>query len=798
MADEQEFVRFRCSRCTRSLKVKAGMAGRKLYCPACFQELTVPTESEAPRTSADPSRLYGVDAAPRDVRQMSDRFEYAGVNCPLCGTKIAVLPKDVGTQVECPDCGTMVSVTEEILKERKKTLSELNRSDAPIDPNAKREIDPSQIYGVSLSDTPSDLVDALGHKIDPNDNRPKFRSVVHENRFAVYCPLCATMQYVRVDQVGETIICPDCERPFPIYKPVELEPKAHSTGAINFEGGTSYGLAGEIPPGGASLNASSSEAARFYDPSADPNLIPVVCKLCGTLMHAPKSMIGQKKKCPDCETETLIAEPKQEKTVNDERIEPVFTGGYGVEEPPKPEERFRHESKYLLGQVKTPIEQRLERERLKKLGVKFVEEESDAETRRLRELAERAKQSAPQRAQPEPFVPEPSPNRPLADAVARKAKRPASVPPIPPRVPSAVPPQNTPQKSSQNTLQNAPQKTPSAPLPRVPNRPLTREEKTLERLSALERSVQGGFGSTGPVPGAPSELPQIRSFKRRKGKSKRKSAGRDPRNNDFNGLVAKLDRDGNVILTIPHPPSVTMGTGLFAPLKEGLFWSQWGIPLVFGILALGVYYFLIAPFWNLAQGGGFGVSHGAAMILVSAICLFALLTAFWFRSVALDFFSTFFALTGGGKKVEEWMEEDLVGGLLLGGRLALIAALALGPTLAAMQFFCENSPYIMLATLGAFTFFFPIVFLSTMQSDLPVLPLTRNVFSSFFHCFGSWFFFYCWSALLIFLPLYGISLLERGWIPFTLLLVAVTLLPPIIAVLLGRLGWVIEDAARGR
>ena len=762
----------------RSLKVKADFAGKKLYCPACFQELTVPAESEAPRQSVDPEKMYGVDSAPRDVRQMIDRFAFSNVNCPLCGTKIAVLPKDVGQTVECPDCGTQVPVTEEVLSERKKTLAELNRSDAPIDPNAKREIDPSQVYGVNTSYTPpADLVDALGHPIDPNDNRPKFRSVVQDNQFAVYCPLCATMQYVRTDQVGQTIVCPDCERPFQIYKPVELAPKEHQTGGINFEGGTAYGLAGETPPD--ALGPDGKD--RYYDPSADPDLIPVLCKLCGTLMHAPKSMIGQKKKCPDCETETLIAEPKREKKEAEERIEPVFTGGYGVEEAPKPEELFRHEAKYLLGQIKTPIEMKLERERLKKLGVKFVDEELDGEARRLHELAERVKSSESSEPRwPEPFVPETAPSTPLADAVDRRNSRPQTIPS--PSKPQAQTPQKTQSTSSPS----------GNPRPR---RKMTPEEKTLARLSALESSVKSGA----PVDDldALSELPQIHAFKRRRGKSKKRkvSGGRGKSKDGFNGLTAKIDRDGNVVMTIPSPPSASMWTRLFSPLGAGLFWSRWAVPLVLGLLALGVFYYLIVPFFGFA-GYGYGMGQGGAMVTVSAVCLFALLTAFWIRAVAVNFLSAFFALAGGGDSVEEWIEEDLVGGILLAGRFLLILAFALGPTLAAVSCGFGSARSIEWITLGAFSFFFPIVFLSTMQTDFPVMPITSGVFSTFFRRFGTWFFFYFWSILLIALPIWLILRLDFGAVQFLLFFAAVTFMPPIYSVLLGRLGWVIEDAMR--
>lgn len=779
MSETPEYIRFRCTRCTHALKVKARFAGRKVYCPACYQELTVPAKSDPDRRSASPDRLYGVDTLPRDTRLMADRFAFAAVDCSLCGTKIAVRESDIGTNVECPDCGTLVSVTREKLSAKNDYLTRLNAQSAPVDSSAKAKIDPNNVYGVDADYQPPDRSEEI---------------LPEKKKFAVHCPLCDTLQYAGESQIGTKFRCPDCETEFVVRKSFEPKPTAPTAGGLHFEGGTVYGIASESR----TLLSQADRHALESNPAENPNLLAVVCRLCGTLMYAPKEEVGRRKQCPDCGTETLIEEPNAEKKSADEIIEPTFSGGYGVENIPSPEERFHHEPEFLLGKVKTPIEKKLEEERLRQRGQipirspktrqkppRPVDSNQPTQPPVRSPVPRRAEPEALpglKKAPPERFTPEPAPATPVADAVHRMNQTPL------PRAPRP----NSPPPNQKR--ENAP---PSI-SPRTPPR-LSPEEKTLEGLAALEKNIDS-FDGTGLEGFTPTELPQIdprRTFRRksRKNAKKGKKSPKKSSANDFNGLVAKINDRGDVVLSVPSPPTATMGPNVFAPLAASLFWSRWTTPLSFGVIASAIVYFVIYPCVQSIASSGMLASRGFAMIIVSASVFAAIFTALGISSAVLNFLSTFFALSGGQRRVEDWMDQDLMEGMAATVRLLAMETVALIPAILTQMFGEQLSATLFVALISSLVFF-PPIFLSSMQTDFPVMPITGTVFVSVFRRFGTWFFFYLWSALLIGLPLWGVSLLPFGAVQGGLLFAAMILMPPVYSILLGRLGWVIEDLAR--
>lgn len=777
---DDPYIRFRCTRCTHALKVKAPFAGRKVYCPACYKELTVPAVSAPDRRAVSPDQLYVVDSMPRDTRQMADRFAFAEVDCPLCGTKIAVRENQIGSTVECPDCGTKVSVTKEKLSAKNDYLAKLNSSSGPDDPAAKRAIDPNGVYGVDTAYTPPKRSERIA------DDKKKF---------AVHCPLCETLQYADESQVGTKFRCPDCETEFVVRKPFEPKPPEPVAGSLRYEGGTVYGISGESRP----LLNPRDRTDEGDDPENDPNLVAVVCKLCGTLMYAPKADIGKKKQCPDCGLETTIQEPTAEKKKADEIIEPTFTGGYGVDKIPSPEERFYHEPNFLLGKIKTPIEKKLEEERLRQSGgkaapkpasssPKSAPKDAPAEPPPIQTTVQPSKRPSarPQdyplrdpletpragKAPRERFTPETNPATPLFDAVNRRSKRP-------------------PLQTTVRQVATPP------PVEKPKPRYRSAEEKALAGLAALEKNADS-FDGSGLEGFTPTELPQIdtrRKFRRKKGKTRSTKRGKKSAN-DFNGLIAKINDSGDVVLATPSPPAGTMWTNLFTPLGASQFWCQWAVPLTLGLVAGAILYFIIAPAVRVAEmGGGELVSLGGAMIIVAASVFAAIFTAFALRSTAINFYSTFFALSAGCLRVEEWVEEEWFDGLLTAVRFVAMMTVALIPAIVA-QVIGENWPLTLLIGLGSILAFFPMIFLSTMQTDFPVMPMTGTVFASLFRRFGTWCGFYLWSALLIGLPLLGITLLPFGAIQAVCLFFAWIFMPPFYAILLGRLGWVVEDMAR--
>lgn len=79
-----------------------------MYCPVCYQMLTVPSESTI--HPVDASQLYQADADPLDVRGMEDRARYHSLRCSVCHTNIAVLPEQAGQEIVCPECETKIII----------------------------------------------------------------------------------------------------------------------------------------------------------------------------------------------------------------------------------------------------------------------------------------------------------------------------------------------------------------------------------------------------------------------------------------------------------------------------------------------------------------------------------------------------------------------------------------------------------------------------------------------------------------------------------------------------------------
>ena len=299
-------IRFRCVRCQHPLKIDVEAVGKKLHCPVCYFELTVPTESTI--KPADPSQLYATDDKPVDVREMRHRREFASLRCNVCSTIIAVRKEDAGEETVCPDCGTTMIVPSEIA--------------AQVD--AAMNVTLDKIVFGSDADALTNTYTIRGGNSGPSEN--------WTGLFPVYCKLCHTLMYASEEQVGKEMTCPDC------YTQTVVPPKPQKTSPLpsaspHFEGKTTFGVAKDYP--------ASTELP-----------VPVVCELCGTRMYAPKSQLGEFKTCPDCGRKTVIkAVPKEELVRPD-----VFSGGsYSLNTtilpPPRPVFRTLTDYRYVDGSL---------------------------------------------------------------------------------------------------------------------------------------------------------------------------------------------------------------------------------------------------------------------------------------------------------------------------------------------------------------------------------------------------------------------------------------------------------------
>lgn len=258
------FIQFRCSRCFRELQAKRSAIGTTTRCPVCFTEAVVPAESEK---LPEESSLYQVSETVGAV-QAQDEIT---VSCPVCQTRVtapASQEGQEGQEVPCPDCDTPV-----LMARPKPQVQEV--ADEPVD------YEGDSIYGMQKPNISAEAEGDSGDAVQSEAPEPELIPVV--------CGLCGTRMYAEPHEVGQEKTCPDCYTvcivPEPRPKPVEEERETKS-----YEGGTQYGLSGEsegdIPDG--------------------TDVIPVVCKLCGTRMYALASEVGQEKRCPDCDTFTVV------------------------------------------------------------------------------------------------------------------------------------------------------------------------------------------------------------------------------------------------------------------------------------------------------------------------------------------------------------------------------------------------------------------------------------------------------------------------------------------------------------
>jgi DNA-directed RNA polymerase subunit RPC12/RpoP len=99
--------------------------------------------------------------------------------------------------------------------------------------------------------------------------------------------------YGAVEQIGQTLVCPDCGTPAVVPPPPIVPTKPVAPPVV----GETYALCEEVP---------SASAARH---AAEEDLIRVMCHRCGTLMYATADQVGGSLVCPDC-TSSVVVPPR--------------------------------------------------------------------------------------------------------------------------------------------------------------------------------------------------------------------------------------------------------------------------------------------------------------------------------------------------------------------------------------------------------------------------------------------------------------------------------------------------------
>jgi hypothetical protein len=254
-------IRFVCSNCIAPLEARRRQAGTRMRCPWCQTVLVVPQESR-PDT---PREMYalaeGKSPAPAAAPEPG-----LYVTCPVCHTRMHASADQVGQSLVCPDCGTS-------------TVVPAPSQERPPPAPAPAVATPVEIYEVSKEE---------GQPL-PTDRE------VYRLYIPVICSLCHTRMHATEEEVGQTVLCPDCGTRNVVPPPRET-------------------------PGSQITAPEPQEGYRLAEPSAEPGqerpagprLYVYKCPTCLTRLHAGPGEAGDITICPDCSTKFRIPPPPED------------------------------------------------------------------------------------------------------------------------------------------------------------------------------------------------------------------------------------------------------------------------------------------------------------------------------------------------------------------------------------------------------------------------------------------------------------------------------------------------------
>ena len=155
-------VKFDCASCGAKYEVPESMAGKRGPCAKCGAEVQVP----APTAAAARKKL---DLTP----------QYVAIECRVCQTRFYGTPEQIGQELKCPDCGARTVLRPPPEVRAKKPLAAL-------------EGEQYEVWEVGQQPLPSQIA----------ADQPTY--------IEIWCMSCNTLMHATLDQVGQSIRCPDC------------------------------------------------------------------------------------------------------------------------------------------------------------------------------------------------------------------------------------------------------------------------------------------------------------------------------------------------------------------------------------------------------------------------------------------------------------------------------------------------------------------------------------------------------------------------------------------------------------
>ncbi len=275
-ADEST-IRLRCPQCFERLKAPAALAGTRRRCPRCQFVFRVPEKSR----DDGPREMYKIDD--RASSAVSDRPSYILVICPTCNTRIYGTQDQLGQPINCPDCDTQTFVlppkpsdsesrktaSSDVVDEYALADDEVRRPEVEVEHapgevvaaeqtlfpvhcrtcNTMMKFSEAQVgeqavcpdCRVPLTVPPApekqverdlDLwsaelaADESAGRVGQYRIREKDQRDEEQEQYVLaVCPVCDTRLHPTRDQVGQQIVCPDCDKRFTVPSPRQPERK---------------------------------------------------------------------------------------------------------------------------------------------------------------------------------------------------------------------------------------------------------------------------------------------------------------------------------------------------------------------------------------------------------------------------------------------------------------------------------------------------------------------------------------------------------------------------------------------
>jgi DNA-directed RNA polymerase subunit M/transcription elongation factor TFIIS len=248
------------------LEARLSQAGMRKRCPVCFWQFNVPTAEEVAAAAERSRCVYELSQGSEQAVPGSAAFQtYVAVTCRICRTRMYATPDEVGRELTCPDCGAATTVA----------------------PPSAEPAAPAARAAPAVAAEEYALYQGEGQP--PPDRRD-----VHQTYIPVVCGVCHTRMLATLDQVGQKMICPDCNTPSVVPPPA---PRPSSGPVISQSPDEQYAI------GQWNWWETAQPGPR---PSSE---ILATCPLCHTRLYASLEQVGHNIACPDCGREFAVPAP---------------------------------------------------------------------------------------------------------------------------------------------------------------------------------------------------------------------------------------------------------------------------------------------------------------------------------------------------------------------------------------------------------------------------------------------------------------------------------------------------------